>query len=364
MENTQVSKQQQKFETVLSVVNKNYMSLIEEQMVAGGAEFDEYSAKCVMAAMSSINNMIHQKGITFNDLNGSNMTEILLKVATLKLNANASPRECYFQLRNVNIKDPKNPKSQGTWEKQIEFGFEGDGNDALLARFGRDVKKVGQFWLVRSGDKFEYPKFNGLDMTPPQWQPTGEGEVVRIVYPILKKDNTIEFYIGERREVLNNLLAHISNNLMNETFGICEDRYKATADQKSKINEKKKEIMKKVKGLGLDAALDCEELQPYISPAWTEYQSRELMIIRKIRNNIVKKIPKDFGSGIAAEQYNMMDETYREVRTELEDKANTIVFETDKPVEETILEKSEEPVNNEELTNEETADSNAVLMDF
>ena len=326
--------QVKQFKTQLSVATENYMGMIQKQMLEGGAEFDEYSGKCVLAAMGAINNMIHNQGLTFNDLNGSNLNEILIKVATLKLNANASPRECYFQIRSVNV---AKKGEDAIWEKQIEMGIEGDGNDAILARFGRDVKKVCQVWQVRSGDRFKYPSFNGLEMTAPQWEPTGNGEVVRVVYPIVKTDNTVEYYIGEKRDVVKNLYAHISNNLMNETFGIItgknskgkeRTRYDATPEEKKKIEAKKKEIMDKAKSLGnIDAILDCEELAPYISPAWTEPQSREQMIIRKMRNNVAKKIPKDFDSAMAAEQYNLMDDTYREVHAEIEDQANKVVFE-------------------------------------
>ena len=42
------------------------------------------------------------------------------------------------------------------------------------------------------------------------------------------KDGTIDYLIAEREPVKTNLIAHIRNNLMNETFGICENRYKAT----------------------------------------------------------------------------------------------------------------------------------------
>lgn len=325
------------FKTQLSVVMENHMSVIKKQMMEGGAEFDAYSGKCVMSAMGAINNMIHSKGLAFSDLNQSNLTEILLKVATMKLNANAVPRECYFQIRNVKIPSVKKPGPDGktitipeTWEKQVEFGIEGDGNDAILARYGRDVKKVHQVWLVRENDRFTYPRFNGLEMTAPQWEPTGQGEVIRVVYPIVKTDNTVEYYIGERRDVIKNLYAHISNNMMNETFGIVEDRYKATDKQKKEIEAKKKEILAKARSLNdLDKILDCEELAPYISPAWTEYQSREQMIIRKMRNNVVKKIPKDFGSAIAAEQYNLMDDTYKEVHAEIAENANSVVFDAE-----------------------------------
>jgi hypothetical protein len=133
---------------------------------------------------------------------------------------------------------------------------------------------------------------------------------------------------------------------MNETFGIAEDRYKATDAQKKQIDAKKKEIMDKAREIGeLDKILDCEELAPYISPAWREPQSREQMVIRKMRNNVVKKIPKDFGSAIAAEQYHLMDDTYKEIHAEIEENANSVVFDAEyKEAEETkqIQEKAPE----------------------
>lgn len=336
--------QAQEMRTQLSVATNNYMKVIKKQMDEGGANFDEYSGKCVMSAMAAINNMIHGQGLTFNDLNSSNVNEILIQIATLKLNANAVPRECYFQVRNVNV----GGKGKKVWEKQIEMGIEGDGNDAILARFGRDVLKVHQVWLVREGDKFTYPKHNGLEMTAPIWEPTGHGEVIRVVYPIVKTDKTVEYYIGERRDVVKNLYAHISNNMMNETFGIVENRYDANDKQKKQIADKKKALMDKARSLGdIDKILDCEELAPYISPAWKEPQSREQMIIRKMRNNVVKKIPKDFDSAMTAEQYNMMDDTYREVHAEIEDFANSTVFDTTyKEVQDNEPEQMQEPSEN------------------
>lgn len=334
-----VPEKKPQFQVQLSIATENYMNMIKRQMDEGGAEFDSYSGKCVMAAMGAINNMIHAQGLTFNDLNGSNVNEILIKVATLQLNANASPRECFFQIRRVNV---AKKGEKDNWEKQIELGIEGDGNDAILAKFGRDVKRVCQVWFVREGDMFKYPVYNGIEMTAPQWIPTGEGKVVRVVYPIIKTDNTVEYYIGERRDVVKNLLAHISNNLMNESFGIitgtkkdkygkdvARTRYDATPEEKQQITAKKKEILDKAKSMNLEEILDNEEFAPYISPAWREFQSREQMIERKMRNNVVKKIPKDFKNAITAEQYNSMDDVYREVHAEIEDQANSVVFEAE-----------------------------------
>ena len=361
--------------TELSIATNKYMQVIKNQMYEGGAEFDEYSGKCVIAAMGAINNMVHNQGYSINDLNTSNINEILIKVATLNLNANAVPQECYFQVRNVNI---AKKGQKAIWERQVEFGIMSDGNDAILARYGRDVKKVHQFWKVRSGDRFVYPKYNGLEMTAPQWEPTGQGEVIRVVYPIVKTDNTVEYYIGERRDVIKNLFAHISNNLMNETFGIVENRFDANEKQKGQIAAKKKEIMDKAKSLNdLDKILDCEELDPYISPAWKDPQSREEMIIRKMRNNVTKKIPKDFGSAIAAEQYNMMDDTYKEIHAEIEENANSVVFEApykeveepkqiEEPQEQPVAEeqKQAEPEQKEEVKETETKQQDFEMPDW
>ena len=105
---------------------------------------------------------------------------------------------------------------------------------------------------------------------------------------------------------------------MNETFGICADRYKATEEQKKQIAEKKKEVMTKAKEFELDALLDNAEFEKYISPAWREEQSRETMIIRKMRNNIVKKIPKNFASSLEAEIYNEnSDDSYKAFKEEI-----------------------------------------------
>lgn len=318
------------FATALTKVNNAYFPMIERQLSGNGIRMDDYAKQCVINAISSIHTALDSKGLTWNDqqLDNSNVTQVLLSIAALKLNAAASPREVYFQVRNVKVK----VEGKDVWKKQIEMGIEGDGNDAILARFGRDIKKVAQFWLVREGDQFEYPKYNGLEVTPPKWTPTGKGDVIRVVYPVVKNDDSVEYYIAERDDSLKNLIAHINNNLMNETFGVCPDRYKATPEQKKEIAAKKTEVLKKAKEMGL-AALDDPDLQQWISPAWTEFQSRESMIIRKMRNNIVKKIPKDFGSAYVEMTYHEnTDESLKDARREISEHANGQVIDIDAAV--------------------------------
>lgn len=311
--------------TALTKVNDAYFPMIEKQLSGKGLIMDQYSRQCVMAAISAINVVLDSKAISWNDeqLDKSSITQILLSVASLKLNPSASPREVYFQLRNTSVKSKVNGEEVTTWKKQIEMGIEGDGNDSILSRFGRGVEKVYPYWLVRDQDKFEYPKFKGVEYDPPEWEQTGKGDALRIVYPVLHTDKTLHYYIAERADVAKNLIAHINNQMMNETFGICKDRYKATPDERKKITAKKTEILKKSSELGL-ASLDDPDIQQWISPAWTEYHSREAMIIRKMRNNAIKKIPKDFGNAFVEMTYSeVSDESIIEIKREIAENANT-----------------------------------------
>lgn len=302
--------------TQLTKVNDIYLPMITNQLETNNINLSEYAKSCVINAISSINTVLDTANVAWGsaELDTSSVTQILLSVAALQLNATANPRECYFQIRNVSV---KGADGKQVWKKKIEMGIEGDGYDSLANRFGRDVKKVYPHWLVREDDEFTYPRYKGVDLTPPEWNPKGTGKVVRVVYPIQATDNTVEYYISERADVKRNLIAHISNNLMNETFGVCADRYKATEPQKVEIAEKKRELLSKAKELDLEALLDSAEFDKYISPAWKEEQSRESMIIRKMRNNVVKKIPKDFSSSFVSEIYNEnTDETYKTYNAE------------------------------------------------
>lgn len=322
--------EKKEFTTKLATINDAYFPMITAQLEENHIEFSEYAKRCTLNAIASINNALDAQGVSWNDenLDKSDITQTLLTVASLQLNPTASPREVYFQVRNVGIKSPDGKST--IWKKKIEMGIEGDGWDSLLSRFGRNVEKVYPYWLVRENDEFTYPTFNGLDMIPPTWKPKGIGKVVRIVYPILHTDKTIHFYIAERSDVKKNLIAHISNNLMNETFDICADRYKATTEQKQQIAEKKKELLSKAKDLDFEALLDSADFDKYISPAWKEEQSRESMIVRKMRNNVVKKIPKDFSNALAEEMYNQSsDDNYRASKAEMLEAENQPLIDAD-----------------------------------
>ena len=278
---------------------------------AGMIEFDDYSKKCAMDAMSAIYQLIQNTDkADIGNMDTSNLRDIVKRCASLKLSASSYPREVYFQLRNKQI--------NGQWVKEVEMGIEGDGNDALLRNFGVGVQKVYPVWLVKEGDSFTYPKRVGLTVTPPEWEEKGlSSKVIRVVYPVKLTGKDVEYLISERDSVRTNLMAHVRNNLLNETFGICESRYKAKPEQLQQIKAKKEEIINALRNCAtVDDMLDCELARPYISAAWLD--SPESMIVRKMRNNAIKKYPKNFNS-IANNSYVELDETYKTARQEIEE---------------------------------------------
>lgn len=326
--------QKQEFTTALSNWTNTITGLVTRDFEQCGVEFDEYSKRCAMSAMSSIFQLVQNTDkAEMGDLNTSNLREIVEQCASLKLNANAVPREVYFQLRSKQI--------NGEWKKVVEMGIEGDGNDALLRQFGNEVAKVHPCWIVKEGDEFTRPKRVGMEITPPSWEQKGLSEkVVAVVYPVQLTNGSIEYLISERESVKTNLISHIRNNMTNKTFGFVTgtktdkygkkvDRtiYDATPEEKAKIKAKKEEILSEVRECEtLDDMLKCPSAQPYISAAWLD--TTEQMITRKLRNNAIKKFPKDMNS-MANHSLLQLDEGYKASREEITEHENSEPFEVD-----------------------------------
>lgn len=334
MEEKKEVAQKQEFTTALSNWTNTITGLVTRDFEQCGVEFDEYSKRCAMSAMSSIFQLVQNTDkAEMSDLNTSNLREIVEQCASLKLNANAVPREVYFQLRSKQI--------NGEWKKVVEMGIEGDGNDAMLRQFGNDVAKVHPCWIVKEGDEFTRPKRVGMEITPPSWEQKGLSEkVVAVVYPVQLTNGSIEYLISERESVKTNLISHIRNNMTNKTFGFVTgtktdkygkkvDRtiYDATPEEKAKIKAKKEEILSEVRECEtLDDMLKCPSAQPYISAAWLD--TPEQMITRKLRNNAIKKFPKDMNS-MANHSLLQLDEGYKASREEITEHENSEPFEVD-----------------------------------
>lgn len=337
-EKNEVAKKQE-FTTGLSQWTNTITGLVSRDFEQNGVQYDEYSKQCAMNAMSAIYQLVQNTDKTdMNNLNTSNLREVVAQCASLKLNANAMPREVFFQLRSKQV--------GGQWVKTVEMGVEGDGNDALLRQFGNNVDTVYPVWLVKEGDDFTYPRRRGIEIEPAEWTPKGlSDKTVRVVYPVKLKDGTIEYLIAEREPVRTNLIAHIKNNMLNETFGFVtgknskgkdRTRYDATAEEKAKINAKKEEILSAVRECEtLEDILKCEVAKPYISAAWLD--TPEAMIVRKMRNNAIKKFPKNLNS-MASSSLLQLDETYKASQEEIAENENSEEFAIE---DETVVAESE-----------------------
>ena len=310
--------QKQEFTTGLSQWTNTITGLVSRDFEQNGVKYDEYSKQCAMNAMGAIFQLVQNDDkADMGNLNTSNLREVVAQCASLKLNASAMPREVYFQLRNKQI--------GGQWCKVVEMGIEGDGNDSLLRQFGNNIDTVYPVWLVKEGDDLTYPRRRGIEIEPAEWTPKGlSDKTVRVVYPVKLKDGTIDYLIAEREPVRTNLIAHIRNNLLNETFGICENRYKATPKQKEQIRARKEEVLSAIRECEtLEDILRCEAAKPYISAAWLD--TPEAMIVRKMRNNAIKKFPKNLNS-MASSSLLQLDETYKTAQEEVRESENSQEF--------------------------------------
>lgn len=311
--------EKKEFTTSLSQWSNEITGLIARDYESCGVKFDDYAKKCAMEAMTSIYTLVkNDDKADMRSIDTSNLRQIVEQCASLKLNASAYPRECYFQLRSV--------KQGNEWVKVVEMGIEGTGYDSLLSNYGKDVDKVYPFWVIKEGDKYIPPKHKGLEVTPPEWEEKGlSSKAVRVVYPVKLTDGTVTYLMADRDSVKVNLLAHVKQNMMNATFGICEDRYKATPKQKEEIKAKKNEILDALRACAtVDDMLQCEVARPYISGAWLD--TPESMIQRKMCNNATRKYPKNYDP-MARQAQIEMDEVYRLAQEDIAENANTVDFQ-------------------------------------
>lgn len=311
--------EKKQFTTSLSQWSNEITGLIARDYEACGVQFDDYSKKCALEAMTSIYTLVkNDEKVNMGNLDTSNLRGIVEHCASLKLNASAYPRECYFQLRSVKVGNE--------WQKVVEMGIEGAGYDSLLANYGKDVEQVYPYWVIKEGDTYIPPKHKGLEVTPPEWEENGlSDKAIRVVYPVKLKDGSVAYLSADRNSVKVNLLAHVKQNMMNATFGICADRYKATEKQKEEIKVKKDEILNALRACAtVDDMLACEIARPFISGAWLD--TPESMIQRKMCNNATRKFPKNYDP-MARQAQIEMDEVYQESQEEIANNANQIEFE-------------------------------------
>ena len=268
--------------TALGKAQKAFYEEISNSLASVELKLDNEQTSCIYSALSAMVARCREKKLTLNEIDKSNIKEILERVALLRINLTAVPAQGYLIIRGPGKDAP--PGSLSTFE----FNIMSDGHDALARKFGVGIKKIYPFWAVREGDGFTYPAFTGIEVSPPTWSPKGyTGKVIRVVYPVEYEDGSVVYHIAERDGVITNLQAHILNNIRWE-------KNQQTVEQvRNAINDRP-----------VEAILDDPALAKWISPAWREPHSREAMIQRKMRINALRPIQLDFGSAYAQEAYN------------------------------------------------------------
>ena len=257
-------------QTAMQKVQTAYMDSIIRQGEQMHIHYDAEQVACGNALLSAMTEQMEAKSLAIKDMDQTKLIRVIQEATLLRLNANANPKECYVIVRAPRDKKP-----------YFDFGIMGDGYDKILRRYGVGVKNVHPFWAVREKDTFTYPSFNGLTVQPPTWAPKDmTSKVVRVVYPIEMTDGSVVWEIAEREDVKKNLLAHIGQNLM--------------------YDSKHPGLIDRISEMSLDEIFKDKEALEVMSPAWKSPQSRESMILRKMRNNAIKAMPKDFGNAFVA----------------------------------------------------------------
>lgn len=298
--------------TMVKKAQAVFVSELESSLENNGLQMDEEQRACAMSAILTMSDLCTENKVDINDFDKSKILAILQQITTLRLNFNAIPRECYMILRNI-----YDPQSRTVTGHYFDWGVEGDGNDKLVRRYGVGIKKMYSPWIVREHDKFTNAVFKGLEIEPPTWEPADyNSKAVKVVYPVEFEDGDVRYYIADRDSVAINLTAHIINNT------------KMKKDKDLPAAEKRR-IKDALDGKTLDEILADQNLMKWASPAWNDPHSREQMIIRKMRNNAVKPIPKDFGNAFTAYAYEQTYEDYEQYRQPKESPEEALEAEID-----------------------------------
>lgn len=250
-----------------------------------GVAFSEYGKKCVMNAIAGLVTMAQSQGIGFNQINGSLLKLALQNIGYTELNYAAMPSEVYFDLR-------KSTDDKGNVTYTPSMKPQGAGNEKLVRKYGVGIKELKPAWLVREGDEFTYPSFNGIEMTPPKWTPKSyDKKVMMVVYPLIKQDGSVEFLIATREGIKPNIIAQIRQN----TLYAFKDYTTHKVDEK-KRDEFYTELNKFAEEHTVDELLAEEKYSKYVNPTYTSGGSKESMILRKMKNNALKNYPKEYDS--------------------------------------------------------------------
>lgn len=310
-----------------------------------GQEFTSYGKQCVINAISSFLLQCKSQNIPFEQVDGTTLRLALQNVGYTELNMAAIPSECYYNIRKTTMDVDGQRKSMYT----VAIMPQGAGNEKLTRKYGVGIKTLHPAILIREGDEFIMPSFNGLEITPPVYKPQFKNmnnKVAGIMYIVEKTDGRVEYLISTRESIKPNIIAQIRQNaLYSEEFRVPGKTYEVDKKKRDAFYDK---INNDFENLTVDEILSSPEWMKWVNPTYTSGGSKEAMIIRKMKNNALKNYPKEYDNTYIAEA----------VKDMFEDKDDSLNEEPKVVQTKTVDEKIEEVEKDigEEKTSEEVAD--------
>ena len=313
-----VTKEEKNKEVALYNNQQAFIANLEKVAKNSGASYTDYGIKCMVNGYGALLSICNQNKIKLQEFDGSLLRAAFSNIGYTELNFAAN--ECYFDLRKLYEGEGQNKRLVGY---AIAVRPQGVGNEKLVRKYGVGVRTLYPCRIIREGDEFTLPSYDGLKMTPPKWiRKSLDGKAIAVVYPVSKVDGSEDYLMASRESVKSNLVAHIRQNMLYKVFGQQRDAKYAELD-------------KDANSMTLDQLLESDKWRDWINPNWLSSSSRESMIIRKMQNNALKNYPKEYDSTAMKEAVQHMIEDYDE---SLNEPAKNII-DAD------VVEKVEEEIN-------------------
>jgi len=264
---------------------KNEIIGIEQTLKESGCELTPYGKKCAINVIAGVIAFLKEQGKDVKDVNITLLRLSIQNVALTELNYAAIPAEIYFDLRG----DVLTVKPQGA------------GNEKLTRTYGVDVSSISMPWLIREGDDFTLPSYDGETCVPPKWtRKSLDKKVIAVCYMVKKTDGSTEWLISGREEVAGNLIAQIRQNALYK-FNKKDKDGKTIFSKYGKPlvdTEARDKFYDSLNDRKLDDLLSDPNLKEFINPTYTSGGSKESMIIRKMKNNALKLYPKEYDNSL------------------------------------------------------------------
>lgn len=299
-------------------VQEKLLSELDKANQEFGADFTPYGRTCAINCIAGIVNFAKANGIEISNIDPTLLRLQVQNVGYTELNYASIPSEIYFDLRKTYV--------NGKEMYSIAIKPQGAGNEKLVRKYGVGLKKgsgLHNAILIREGDEFIMPQFNGLEMTPPIYKPqlkNANNKVIAVVYPAEKEDGSVEYLISTRESVKANIIAQVRQNALYKfTKEVEKVKKDGTTYKKEEVDREARdkfyeELNKKAETMTLDEFLNDEEVLKYVNPTYTSGGSKEQMILRKMKNNALKNYPKEYDTSIIKNAVeNMFEEQDKSV---------------------------------------------------